>query len=97
MQILDNIADYCPGVFVMNNCTLLNRDSLYSGNKAMVYFSGAMHGAIRSIITNINTTVRGNWGTYGLVRIEQDSKLFNNHSTFRYIRERLLFPTDLKI
>ncbi len=82
MRILDNTANNSPGVYLMNNCTLLNNDSLYSGNKARNY-AGVIEGVKNTSITNINTMVINNVGIRGIVSVLEDSKLLNKDSTFR--------------
>ena len=94
VEIRDNTAFECATVCVWHHCSILNINTVYSGNVVTTYSSGdfngvvvnavAIHCSISSNITNVETTFMENKGSGGIVSMTGHGFLINNASTFRY-------------
>ena len=81
--MLDNTAFQCASVCLLDNCTVLNMNSVYSGNKVTSADAAAVYGIRWCNITNIDTKFNTNTGIIGIVMIRHFGYLLNNASTFR--------------
>ncbi len=68
---------------MLDNCTMLNEKSLYSGNVVTNADAAALYGKRWCYITNVETTFQGNIGISGIIVLHDYGSLINNESTFR--------------
>ncbi len=83
VEILNNAAFQCAGICMLDNCTMLNENSLYSGNVVTQVDAAAVYGKRWCDITNVETTFEGNTGIGGIVLVHDYGSLINNASTSR--------------
>ena len=68
---------------MLDNCTMLNENSLYSGNIVKRADAAAVYGKRWCNITNLETTYDRNTGISGIILLHDYGSLINNMSTFR--------------
>ena len=83
MDISNNVAFQCGAVCMLDNSTMLNVNSLYSGNAVTHADAAAVYGMRWCNITNVETTFEENTGIKGIIMLQNDGSLFNDASTFR--------------
>ncbi len=67
-----------------DNCTLVNVNSVYSGNIIIDDGAAAIYGKRWCDITNVETSFEYNHGIDGIVILKEYGSLLNNLSTYRY-------------
>ena len=68
---------------MLDNCTMLNEKSLYSGNVVAHADAAVLYGKRWCDITNVKTTFQENTGISGIIVLHDYGFLINNESTFR--------------
>ena len=81
--MLNNVAFECAAVCMLGECTVLNTNSLYSGNVVTHGDAAAVYGMSWCDITNVETTFEGNEGIKGIIILLDHGSLTNIGSYFR--------------
>ncbi len=82
-SFISNRGFQCGVVCMLDNCTLLNSDSVYSENIVTVNGAAAVYGKRWCNITNVGTTFADNTGVDGIIILNNHGTLINDASLYR--------------